>query len=126
MNVTNVVGELRNRYPQKAIFKNDESNPTEIVCEIEPSVLHPEYSEAVAIIDRTDVHKHLKSTETYKVMRGVLTLNVDGQEHTLNEGDEFTVKPQEVHSAIGDETWVYVTSRPGWTFSDHIMVNNKS
>lgn len=112
---------LRLKYPGKNIIKNDESNPTEILCEVDPTQDHPDHSNAVAIIDKSKPHVHHRTTETYKVTKGKLVLHVGDQSKELNEGDTYTIKPGNVHWAEGNETWVECYSEPGWVFEDHIL-----
>lgn len=114
--------ELKQRYPGKNIVLNDEINPTEIICEIEPTKEHVEYDVAIAVIDKSIPHYHHKSAEEYEVIRGVLTLMVNGKKYLLNEGEKFIIEPELIHSAEGKETWIKATSRPGWTFGDHILL----
>lgn len=63
MNVKKVIGELQRKYPGKPILKNIEQNPTEILCEIEPTENHPDYSVTIAVIDKSILHYHKKITE---------------------------------------------------------------
>ncbi len=123
MNIEEVINELSKKYPDKKIIKLPEDNPTEILCEIDPVANHPEKSVAIAIIDRSEPHYHKKAVETYKIIKGELTIFINNQEHKLKEGDRLTVKPGEIHHAIGDETWVEVYSELGWTQEDHILTN---
>ena len=122
MNVTRVIKQLNDKYPGKAIFKNDEENTTEILCEIAPSSDHPEYSNAIAVIDKSVPHIHHKTKETYKVLKGELTLYVEEDVITLNEEDTYVIEPNKVHWAEGNETWVEAYSEPGWTYEDHVLV----
>ncbi len=121
MNSKKVIEELNKKYPGKKIIKNDNDNPTEILCEVEPSSEHPKHSLAVAIIDKSAPHSHKKSKETYKVTKGKLTLHVDNKKHELNEGDELVIEPGQLHWAEGKETWIECYSEPGWTFEDHLL-----
>ncbi len=121
MNTKLVVGELREKYPQAEIVKNDEHHPTEIICEVKPATDHPEYSLAVAVIDKSAPHVHQQSQETYKVIKGKLTLIIDDQKHELKVGEEIVIEPGQVHWAAGDETWVKCYSQPGWKLADHIL-----
>ena len=41
MNTKNVVNQLKSQYPGKPIIKNSKVEPTEILCEIEPTKEHP-------------------------------------------------------------------------------------
>jgi mannose-6-phosphate isomerase-like protein (cupin superfamily) len=122
MNHTKVINELNSKYPGKAIIKNDENNPTEILCEVEPSLTHPKYSLAVSVIDISVPHQHKKTVETYKVIKGKLTLHVGEKTVTLNEGDSYEIPLKTIHWAEGHETWVECKSHPGWTSEDYIKV----
>ena len=84
MNIPGVIEELKKKYPGKRILLNNRQNCTEILCEIEPSSAHPSYSEVISIIDKTDLHYHDNTKETYKVLKGVLSLVVDGRTFVLN------------------------------------------
>lgn len=121
MNVQAVLDELGIKYPGKIIIKNDEENPTEILCEIEPTGSHPDYSLAVAVIDKSIPHTHKVSTEVYRVVKGKLKLNVNNEIIELSEGEEYAIKPGQIHWAEGDETWTECRSKPGWTSEDHIL-----
>ncbi|MFA6501866.1 MAG: cupin domain-containing protein [Parachlamydiales bacterium] len=121
MNIQRIIDDLKIKYPSRNIIKNDESNSTEILCEIDPSKDHPDYSNAVAIIDKSKPHVHRKTTETYKIIKGKLILHIGDQSKELNEGDTYTIEPGNVHWAEGNETWVECYSEPGWTFEDHIL-----
>lgn len=119
MNITGVIEELKKKYPGKKILLNNRQNCTEILCEIDPSAAHPSYSEVISVIDKTDAHFHDMGTEIYKVIKGVLTLTVDGRKYILNEGQSYTIEPGQVHEAVGNETWVQCRSKPGWKKSNH-------
>ena len=119
MNITDVIEELKKKYPGKKILLNNRQNCTEILCEIEPTSAHPSYSEVISIIDKTDSHYHDKATEIYIVIKGVLTLIVDGRKYILNDGQSFTIEPGQMHEAIGNETWVKCSAKPGWKKTDH-------
>lgn len=118
MNVAKVIEELKKKYPNKNIIQN----PGEIICEIEPTSDHSEYSKAIAVIDQSVQHRHLKSQEDYTVIKGKLILTVDGKEHNLPERQSFVIQPGQIHSAKRNETWIEVKSTPGWTEKDHILV----
>lgn len=99
-------------------------NPTEIICEIDPTDDHPQKSTAIAVIESSAPHFHRISTETYKVLKGNLKL-IDGNEtFRLKEGESHTVHRGSVHSATADSAWVEVRSVPGWTPQDHHLVFN--
>lgn len=69
---------------------------------------------------------HKKTAEIYKVIRGKLTLYKDGKATELLEGESNTIKPGEIHYAVGDATWIEATSAPGWISEDHILINNSA
>lgn len=122
MDVEKIIKELFDKYLGKRVIKNPESNPTEIVCETVPAVVLGDRGVAIAIIDSSKPHYHKKIIEKYKVLRGKLTVFKNGKLYKLQAGDELTVMPDEIHYAIGDETWVEVISEPGWTPDDHFLV----
>lgn len=121
MDVGRVVGELKKKYPRKQIIKNGDP-VTEIICEIDPTAEHPEWSAAIAVVEQIAAHYHKKTTEVYEVIKGKLQLNKDGENFKLSEGDVMTINPGEVHFASGNETWIKATSKPGWVIEDHILV----
>jgi mannose-6-phosphate isomerase-like protein (cupin superfamily) len=121
MNAAQVRKALAAKYPAAHIVLNNENDPSEIVCEVDPTTKHPEYSVAVAIVDRSVPHFHKKTTEIYTVIKGTLELLTDGIRIILHENDSYTVKPGVVHSATGDATWIRAESNPGWTAADHFI-----
>jgi 8-oxo-dGTP diphosphatase len=125
MNSDKVIQELNQKYPGKAVFKNNEENTIEILCEIDPSTEHPEYSNAIAVIDKSVPHIHYKTTETYKVIKGELTLYIGNNAFILKEGESKVIEPNNVHWAEGDETWIECYSKPGWTLEDQITAKNR-
>lgn len=118
MNIIKVKEELKEKYPGKTIL---ESNG-EIVCEVQPASENPSESIAVAVIEKTAPHYHKVTTEIYEVIKGELTLFVEGVEHKLKLGESFTIKPNKKHYAIGNESWIKCTSHPAWTIEDHLVV----
>jgi len=124
MNVDRIIQQLKKQYPDKKIIKNYNDHPTEIICEIEPSEKHPDYSIAIAVIDQSFPHYHNKTIEIYEILKGELILTQNNQETLLKKGDKITIKPKVIHSAKGKETWVKTISYPGWKFEDHILVDN--
>jgi mannose-6-phosphate isomerase-like protein (cupin superfamily) len=118
MNKQAIVNELASLYPGKPIKLVPENAPTEIVCEFEH---HPEWSMAVAVIDRGVPHFHRKITEVYHVIKGTLKLHVEQDVFEMYEGQQFTVVPGKIHWAEGNETWVEVYCNPAWSPDDHIL-----
>lgn len=117
---------LRHVYPGRVIVENTADGASELICELEPTHQHPEYSVAIAVIERSLPHVHTVATETYEVLEGTLDLVIDGVHQVLAQGDRVVISPGSVHYATGDAAWVQVTSRPGWTASDHILVPGES
>ncbi len=125
MNVKKVVNKLKKDYLGRKIILNDDQNPTEIVCEYQPTSENPNQSAIIAVIDKIIPHYHKISTELYEVLKGPVTLYVDGQKHILQDGKIFEISPGRVHYAEGKEAWVRCTSTPGWTFEDHLLVEKE-
>ncbi|HEX7017691.1 MAG TPA: cupin domain-containing protein [Patescibacteria group bacterium] len=121
MNIAKIKKELQEKYPGKNIIALPKENPAEVICEVEPTTEHQEYSLAVAIIDRSEPHFHQITTETYKITKGELDLIVDGTMHHLSEGDSYVIKPGSIHQALGNETWIECKTEPGWKPEDHIL-----
>ena len=123
MNVNSIVRQLKAKYPSTKIIKNDDKNPTEIIAEVEPGKKNSECGLAIVVIDKSLPHYHRKLTETYKVIKGQLSVFIDNKEHKLEQGQQLVIKPGQIHWAKGNETWIECKSEPGWTLSDHILVN---
>lgn len=118
-----IIAELNAKYPGKKSYDLDDRGE-HFVCEVEPVDEHPEYDRAVEVIISTKPHKHLKMTQTYTVLSGMLKLHAGEKTILLNTGDSYIVEPGNVHFAEGDaKTWVDIYSTPGWTKEDHIPVN---
>lgn len=122
MNIVAVTEELKRKFPGKMVVVTDPNNPTELICETEPTSDHSDWSEAIAVVDKIRPHYHQRLTETYKILTGKLTLYLDGEERVMHNGEVVTIEPGVVHWAQGNEVWMNVTSRPGWTADDHILV----
>jgi quercetin dioxygenase-like cupin family protein len=123
LNTKKIIATFTNMYPGRVIVKNPERNPTEILCEVEPTSKHPDYSVAIAVINKSQPHSHKIVPEIYTVIRGKLTLHVNEESIELNRGESHTVEPGSVHWAEGDETWIECLARPGWTPDDHFIVD---
>lgn len=123
MNTKRIVKEIKRKYPGKTIILDPQDNPTEIICEIDPTSEHPERSVALAVVSRSKPHYHKKSREIYEAIKGLLTVYKNGQEFVLKEGEKITITPNEVHYVEGDESWFMTYSEPGWSLEDHIVIN---
>jgi len=117
-----IINKLKTEFPGKAIIPNDENNPSEILCEVDPSSGHLEYSVAIAYIMKSDPHRHVKSIEIYEVEEGELYLYLDGVKKVLKKGQVYTINPGVIHWGEGDWVRIRVTSNPGWTLEDQILV----
>lgn len=129
LDLEKVQKKLRFKYPDANIQAYPSmEEPTEVVCEVEPTGNNPERSVAVAVIGQSMAHHHEKSTETYEVLSGHLVLHL-GETATkrLFAGQSHVIKPGTVHWAeSSDAAWVRVTSEPGWTVEDHIIEGQES
>lgn len=123
MDIPKVIVKLKSKYQNKAIVLNPPEHPTEILCEIDPSSLHSDYSIAVAVIDQSRPHYHKKTEELYEVLQGDLTLTINGKDYPLKAGEQIKILPNQTHWAKGNSSWIKVTSHPGWTMQDHILVD---
>ncbi|MFC1647189.1 cupin domain-containing protein [Patescibacteria group bacterium] len=124
MDIKIVTRKLKRHYPGCEIIITDPENPTEIICEIQPTVEHPKWSGIIAVIDRTRLHYHKMLTETYHVLDGKLSIYLNGKKQVLKKGDLVKIPPKTIHWSQGDETWVYVYSTPGWIGDDHVLVES--
>lgn len=98
MNVDSIKQELQKEYGNKAVFLNEmNGSVTEMICELEPTSEHSDYSKAIAIIDKSVPHYHRLTTEKYKIVKGKLTLHLSRQEIELQENDEYTISPSTIH-----------------------------
>jgi len=79
---------------------------------------------AIAVIDKSQPHFHLKTRETYRVLRGTLYAARVGVGHVLNEEDTLTIEPGNIHYARAAENpvWIEVTSTPAWSANDHFVL----
>lgn len=119
-----IIKNLKSEFPGKAVIPNSKTNtnPEEIICEVDSSTGHSDFSLAVAYIKKSVPHRHIKAVETYEVEDGRLDLFLDGIKKTLNVGQSYTINPGVIHWTGGDWVRVKVSSKPGWTLNDHIFV----
>lgn len=110
--IAEITADLLTQHPSARV--KVASDRAELVAEI-----HPEY--AVAVIERSQAHFHVKTTETYRVLRGRLYVYSGGIGQVLDEGDSFVIQPGNVHYARGARglAWVEVLSDPPWSIEDH-------
>ena len=125
MNINKIIRQMKQKYPGKKIIITDPKNPGEVICETEPTEAHPDWSEITAVIDYTRLHYHRVLTETYEVLHGKLDIVIQGKTHHMSYGESIIIHPNTRHKALGRETWIRVSSKPGWTPEDHILVIDK-
>ena len=79
---------------------------------------------AVAVIERSLPHFHLKMREVYRVLRGTLYIACAGQGRVLHEGETITIKPGQIHfaRAASEPAWIEVESVPPWSAEDHFIL----
>lgn len=122
MNSIKIISTFEKMYPGRQIIKNPVTKTTEILCEVEPAGTHPQYSIAIAVIDKSIPHLHKVTSETYTVIRGTLKLHANDEIIELKRDQSYTIEPGVIHWAEGEETWVECLSRPAWTKEDHVLV----
>lgn len=121
MNSDKVVSELIKQHPNTNIVKNSTINPSEIICEL--GTQKDASGLAIAVIDQSAQHVHNRTTETYEILKGELTVYKNDKKYILKKGQRLIIHPGEIHRSEGNETWVKVISIPPWSQSDHILVN---
>lgn len=118
-----IVEELRRKYPGCPITCLPTDSPTEIVVEIERTT-NPDQSVAIAIIDRSEPHRHERTYEVYEVLEGSLEVYCDEVVTTLWPGEQCSIAPGVVHWAEGQAVRVRVTASPAWSKEDHLLVGS--
>ena len=107
--------ELMKSYPGCRVKISDDKR--EMVAEISDDF-------AVAVIDRSQPHFHLRTRETYRVLRGTLYVARAGVGHVLNKDETITIEPGTIHygRAADKPVWIEVTSSPPWSSEDHFII----
>lgn len=123
MNVKAVEQELREKYSGKNIVQNKlQGEVVEIICEL--GTQDARSSEAIAVVDLIQPHKHKVTTESYIILKGSLELYLDGIKHVLHEQDEITILPNTIHHGVANECWLRCISKPGWSVEDYYICIN--
>lgn len=130
MDIPKITQQLKDQYPNKNIVITNPHKPTEIICDIKPTSEHIEFSEAIAVVDEIRPHYHKMLTETYEILQGELTLHLEDETQqtvvrVLKTGEKATIDPNVIHWGFGNETWIRVSSKPGWTPQDHILTHGE-
>ena len=110
------IDDLQAEYPNRQMICIPPHQPTECVIEV---LKGQKLGVAVALIDRSQSHRHRLTTEIYEVLEGELTLHLDGKSYRLRVGETATIPAGVSHWAEGDSTKVLVFSTPAWTSTDH-------
>lgn len=74
----------------------------------------------------SQAHYHWKSEESYLILSGTATLNINGQVYRLNPGEAVLIEPHEVHkiSNQGDEDLIFLAvCVPAWHQDDSFDVD---
>ncbi len=117
-----ILNELSVKYPDKKAYDLD-GRGEHFVTKIEPASDQSEYDLTVEVIISSKPHKHIRTTQNYKVLSGTLELHDEEKTIILQKGSLYTVVPPNIHWAKSEnECWVEILSKPGWTKEDHIVV----
>lgn len=102
-------------YPGCRVKISDDSR--EMVAEISDGF-------AVAVIDRSLPHFHLRMRETYRVLKGTLYVGYAGMGYVLNQDETITIEPGRIHyaRAADEPAWIEVNSVPPWSPGDHFIL----
>jgi mannose-6-phosphate isomerase-like protein (cupin superfamily) len=115
IDIESTIEKLIKLYPGCRIKISDDKR--ELVAEITDDF-------AIAVIDKSQPHFHLKTRETYRVLKGTLYVACAGVGYVLNEQETFTIEPGNMHCAQAADTpvWIEVTSSPSWSAKDHFVL----
>jgi GrpB-like predicted nucleotidyltransferase (UPF0157 family) len=122
MDVERIARQLRDAFPHGTLLRPTDANANELIYELEPGAEHPEYSKAVAVIERIPGHFSRRSTLRFTVLRGTLKLFPHGELRVLNVGDTCEIEPYVFFWAEADEACVEVFGTPAWTVQDRRFV----
>lgn len=115
MDIDKTLAELLKAYPGSRVKVADDQR--EMVAEIRPEF-------AVAVIERSLPHFHLKTREVYRVLRGALCVACAGKGYGLQKGETIAIVPGQIHfaRAFGEPVWKDMESEPLWTADDHFVL----
>jgi len=115
INIESTKEELTKSYPGCRIKISEDRR--EMVAEISDDF-------AIAVIDKSQPHFHLKTRETYRVLRGTLFVACAGVGYVLQERETFTIEPGNIHYARAADkpVWTEVASTPAWSAKDHFVL----
>ena len=107
--------ERAQAYPGSRVIVAEDNR--EMIAEISAGL-------AVAVIERSLPHFHLKMREIYRVLRGTLHVACGGRGFVLHEGETITIEPGQIHfaRAVAEPAWIEVESEPPWSADDHFVL----
>ena len=114
LQVGNITRELRQAYHKANLVR---SSQTEIIAEIEPG-------KAIVVLGRSVPHFHLKTTETYRLLKGHAMMIMGGVAEPVS-GISRSVPPRCIHSCLSvtdEPAWIEVISDPPWDAEDHFEI----
>jgi len=121
--------ELKDTYKRiEPFYLNDTEGGKrirEVIFELDPERLHPQYSIALALIERSYNHYN-DCNETFFVLEGTLGIRLEGGHLIeLDKGSIYTITAGVVHQSegIGGPVQVLVISHPGHTNGGHHIVD---
>jgi quercetin dioxygenase-like cupin family protein len=124
MRVEALKEELTRLYPGVNIKETTITDDavTEIVGEIDRTLVNSERDVAVVVADRSGEHYHKIITEEYEVIKGALKVYKNGELTELQAGETVVIEPGTKHWVEGDATWFYCYSTPDWFPGDFYPV----
>jgi len=116
MDIKKITLQLKEAYSTAEIVLEPHENPKAVHAVTKAQ--DGSSSVTVSVVDEIPAHHHKRTAEIYFVMKGSLTLFVNGETFILKEGDYHIVPPGETHWAQGNETWLEVYAEPGLVIED--------
>ena len=118
MNSKKIAEALTKSYPGATILYEPTQKPKAVHAIIKAA--NGLSSVMQSVVDEIPAHHHKKTAEIYYVVKGSLTLFVNGETFAMHEGDYHIVQPGETHWAQGNETQLEIYAEPAWTQEDTI------
>lgn len=125
MNLARVRTQLAKKYPHATIKERIDpitKDVIEVICEVDRGIFDSNRDVAVVVADRSQEHFHKATTEEYKVLKGNLSVFLNGKPTELSRGDTLIIKPGVEHRVESNETWLLCFSEPDWTPDDYRLV----
>jgi len=111
------------------IRKTKDSKPKDITCGVMRKLTSSEDFKGmdfvhVTIRNSTKEHYHKKLTEVYYVLKGSITMEIDGRIKNLEEGSLIMIYPNTKHKAqkkSKEDAEILVACCPPWSEEDEIL-----